>query len=428
MFAGCSAFNTNLSSWNTSAVTDMNGMFQNATAFSSDLSSWNVSNVTNMSYMFAGTRVNFPISGWNTSKVTTMSGMFLEASLFNQNLASLNISAINDMTSMLYLSGMSQTNYHNLLIGWGTGGGRTTRSNVTFGISQEFLSTNSSAVVGRSYLQGRGWQIVDHGNETTTILNYNPSRPSAGLACVFGGILRFGTVDYSENRGNGVVLDINWGDGTGERVNVSSGSPSHTYSNTNTRQIRITFVSSSSGSYYQFGNGTSVPTVSLSYGIVDVVRFGSYMRLVDRGFYQFLNLNISATDQPLLPLNNRLDYCFYGTNLSTAPYLSSWDTTGIINMAGMFFGSYYDGDFRDWDFSSIVAGTNPSFQGLSFFISNLSTINYDSLIGHLATTCFNSGIYLGVGSTRYTGGGSVESAYTILDNNRSWTISDGGKV
>ena len=53
MFAG-TKFNQDISSWNTSKVTDMSHMFSGATAFNQPLNNWDVSNVTDMSYMFAG--------------------------------------------------------------------------------------------------------------------------------------------------------------------------------------------------------------------------------------------------------------------------------------------------------------------------------------------------------------------------------------
>ena len=52
MFAGASAFQSDLSQWNVSSVTNMGGMFQGASAFQSDLSQWNVSSVTYMGCMF----------------------------------------------------------------------------------------------------------------------------------------------------------------------------------------------------------------------------------------------------------------------------------------------------------------------------------------------------------------------------------------
>ena len=53
MFYGCKAKLLNLSSFNTSNVTDMNRMFAECKAKSIDLSSFDASNVIYMNYMFA---------------------------------------------------------------------------------------------------------------------------------------------------------------------------------------------------------------------------------------------------------------------------------------------------------------------------------------------------------------------------------------
>ena len=48
-----------LSSWDTSSVTDMSYMFGNCSWFNQNLSSWDTSSVTNMKGMFSGcTRFN----------------------------------------------------------------------------------------------------------------------------------------------------------------------------------------------------------------------------------------------------------------------------------------------------------------------------------------------------------------------------------
>lgn len=60
---------------------------ENAVNFDSDISSWDVSSVTDMAYMFRGaSSFNSNLAFWNVSFVTDMSHMFDSAISFNQNL------------------------------------------------------------------------------------------------------------------------------------------------------------------------------------------------------------------------------------------------------------------------------------------------------------------------------------------------------
>ncbi|WP_371832636.1 BspA family leucine-rich repeat surface protein [Planktomarina sp.] len=98
-----------MSGWDTSAVTNMFGMFSGASAFNQDISQWQTSNVTDMFYvlwcLMPSIKIqpmenlqcddmsmfyqafNQDISKWVTSKVTDMSGMFYGASAFNQDIS-----------------------------------------------------------------------------------------------------------------------------------------------------------------------------------------------------------------------------------------------------------------------------------------------------------------------------------------------------
>jgi surface protein len=95
------SFNPDISSWDTSNVTDMSGIFGGASTFNQNISTWDTSNVTDMSGMFdglesGGTSFNQDISSWDTSNVTNMNAMFRYATSFNQNLSSWDVSKVTD--------------------------------------------------------------------------------------------------------------------------------------------------------------------------------------------------------------------------------------------------------------------------------------------------------------------------------------------
>ena len=98
-----SKFNSDISKWNVSNVTDMSWMFYGASQFNSDLSRWNVSNVTNMRYMFMESlQFNSDLSRWNVSNVTDMGWMFYRASQFNSDLSQWDISNVTNLHFMFY--------------------------------------------------------------------------------------------------------------------------------------------------------------------------------------------------------------------------------------------------------------------------------------------------------------------------------------
>ena len=91
-------FNADISSWDTSRVTNMLSMFRSTSAFNQPLS-LDTSSVMNMAYMFRYARAfNQPLS-LDTSNVRDLSFMFDSASAFNQPL-SLNTSNVGDMYAM----------------------------------------------------------------------------------------------------------------------------------------------------------------------------------------------------------------------------------------------------------------------------------------------------------------------------------------
>jgi surface protein len=87
MFFQASSFNSDVSKWDVSSVTNMQQMFSGASSFNSNISSWDISSVTTMQSMFSqASSFNSNLSNWDVSSVTNMNGIFYQASSFNQNL------------------------------------------------------------------------------------------------------------------------------------------------------------------------------------------------------------------------------------------------------------------------------------------------------------------------------------------------------
>jgi surface protein len=129
-FNGCTEFNSDISGWNTTNVTQMDFMFTNS-VFNQPIGGWNTSRVTDMKYMFAGSNFNQPIGGWNTSSVTYMTAMFFNCP-FNQPIGGWDTSSVTDMSYMF----CNNVDFNQPIGGWNT-------SSVTV-ITQMFYRRNDS--------------------------------------------------------------------------------------------------------------------------------------------------------------------------------------------------------------------------------------------------------------------------------------------
>ena len=107
-FQAYTYFNQDISGWDVSNVTNMDGMFRYAINFNQDISGWDVSNVTSMYYMFfAAENFNQPLNDWDVSNVTSMyymfaSGTYGRAGKFNQALNNWDVSNVTNMSNMFY--------------------------------------------------------------------------------------------------------------------------------------------------------------------------------------------------------------------------------------------------------------------------------------------------------------------------------------
>jgi gliding motility-associated-like protein len=174
MFSGNTTFNQDISGWSVDNVRNMEDMFSGASSFNQDISSWNVSMVDNMRGMFLdATSFNQDIGrvgGWDVSGVSEMRLMFQNASSFDQNLGGWDFSSLsgNSLFNFLNNSGLSVTNYDNLLIGLEAQIGSLNPSISNFGAQNIYYCAGESA---RTALMAFGWTFNDAGSKCITLFN-----------------------------------------------------------------------------------------------------------------------------------------------------------------------------------------------------------------------------------------------------------------
>ena len=94
---------------NDKPIVSMDSMFYESKAESIDLSSFDTSNVTDMSQMFRGsTATTLDLSSFDTSKVTNMRSMFYNSKATSLDLSNFDTSKVTDMIYMFYISATTE--------------------------------------------------------------------------------------------------------------------------------------------------------------------------------------------------------------------------------------------------------------------------------------------------------------------------------
>lgn len=156
-------FNGDITAWDVSSVTNFSSMFNGARSFNQDISGWNTSSATTFAYMFYNAyQFNADISGWNTSSLTNLDLTFRLAMMFDQDISGWNISGVTTFNNLfLNTVGPSQANYDAILIGWEAQAPQTGKS-ISFG-EATYTPGGAAEAARTSLINTYGWTITDGG-------------------------------------------------------------------------------------------------------------------------------------------------------------------------------------------------------------------------------------------------------------------------
>jgi surface protein len=367
MFNTATAFNnggsSTINNWNTAAVTTMSNMFTAATAFNQNIGSWNTGAVTNMAEMFLNaTNFNQNIGGWNTGAVTNMSQTFAGAAAFNQNIGTWTLNANVNLTSMLNNSGMDCASYSATLVGWNAN--PTTPNGRTLGSGGRTYGPQATAA--RANLVGtKGWTITGDALSSdgcgAFITRWNLATTGSGATQLSIGTATSGTVNYY------------W-----QEVSPGTATGSGSFSGSN-----LTITDLPAGATIRLGiYPTNFQRIIISNGadrsrLLDVEQWGTTvwtsMRLAFSGCN---NLNITATDIPVLTSCTSMEFMFRDCATLNGPTnINSWNTAAVTNMSVMFQGAtVFNQPIGSWN-TGAVTNMGGMFQQATAFNQPIGSWN-----------------------------------------------------
>ncbi len=370
MFESTSSFNSNISLWNVSNVSNMNGVFSGASAFNQNISTWDVSNATKMNSMFLNTSsFNQPIGGWNVGKVTVMNRMFSGSTSFDQDLSDWCVVKIPNEPADFSLNA-PLTNAQKPV--WGTCASGTASISCILGFSETI--SDLSITVGQS--------LNNSLNSHLTNLQLSPTNGIINEDC---GLLQF--------TDNSVALNVTGlPDGVGYVYDKEAtqfialiGSPSTSSIGSHNVQITATFQSQTISQTFTITVQAATSTLTGNIYFED-------------GICKCPNANVGDT-----AVINGITYTSVdNTSIRTQINVGNYNlcTTKVTDMFVLFANNEtFNFDIGFWDVSNVI-GMQETFYNAKSFNQNLSRWDTskvtDLTYTFLGTTNFNNGAPAGM--------------------------------
>ena len=450
LFSGCTAFNGDISTWNTSRVNLMDGMFRDAASFNQNIGNWNVSNVINMNGTFIGASIyNQSLNSWDVSKVsnmanmlrstsynqplnwgaktgnvTSMSGMFFGNTAFNQDVNGWDVSKVATMYQMFY----GATAFNQNLNSWNVSkvinfvqmfaGATAFNGNIS---SWQFTTDVTKNIDMASMLRATtvfnqdisGWnvsRVTNMSNIFVSTRNFSQDLSSWDVSNVTN--MRYMFHDCNFN------APLNWGAKTAsvtDMLGMFRGP-----SNFN-QDISAWDVSSVTTMKEMFFNTSSFNQNLNTWDVSKVIDFGQM-------FYNasLFNGDISSWQFTTDVTKNISMASMFRDAPAFNQDLSNWNVSRVNQMQRMFQNSAFNQDMSAWDISNVT--------NLQLFLNSgqLSRTNYNALLLGWSTldsgeTSIPSNLTVDFGSSTYSNQPAVITARdTDLIGTKGWTITDGG--
>ena len=187
---------------------------------------------------------------------------------------------------------------------------------------------NGIGTTFRSSAFGGGATPVNHDFVST----WDTTKPGSASNTVVLPLLSGGT--YSGT--------IDWGDSTTSVLSYAN--RTHVYASSGTYTITL----SGTIEGWLFNNGGDRRKIT------DISNWGNLTMTTGAAFYGCQNMDVSATDSPIIS-STTLGNCFRNCTSLTTPDFSSWDVSGVNSMQQMFDGcSLFNGDVTTWDVSNVT--------------------------------------------------------------------------
>ena len=394
MFDDCSSLtNLDLSNFNTYNVTNMDSMFVRCESLVRlDVSNFDTLNVTNMGAMFVGCEnvLNLDLSNFDTSNVTDMSSMFSVCrKLTSLDLSSFDTSNVTDMSSMFsWCSGLTNLDLSNFDTSNVTDMGYMFNCTLKLDII-DITSFNTSKVTNMRHMFEADNSYVDFSKNRMSNLDVSHFDTSkvTDMSYMFGGcnivvldLSHFDTskvtdMSYMFWNCNGLnSLDLSKFDTSKvtDMYRMFSGCGSLTDLNvSNFDTLNVTDMSSM---FYGCSKLTSLDLSSFDTSSV------TNMSSMFRGCSGLTDLNVSNFDT----LNvTTMSSMFYGCSKLTSLDLSSFDTSSVTNMSSMFRGCSGLTDLNVSNFDTLNVTTMSS---MFYGCSKLNSLDLSSFDTSSATT------------------------------------------